>query len=94
MPSPTVPPPTVYPPQPGGVPQTNGYAVASLVLGIIGFGCCILWILALVFGYMARNQIDQSYGRQTGRGLATAGIVLGWVWCGLTVVYVIVVATG
>jgi hypothetical protein len=74
----------------GAAPSTNGFAVASLVLGIVGFGCCVGSILALVFGYMARNQIDQSAGRQTGRGLATAGIVLGWVACGLTVVYLIV----
>jgi hypothetical protein len=63
------------------------------VLGIIGFACCVCWILALVFGYKARTQIDQSWGRQTGRGLATAGIVLGWVWCGLTIVYVIIRAS-
>jgi hypothetical protein len=91
VPSPTVPPPPPYPPSPGGA-QTNGFAVASLVLGIVGFACCVAWILALVFGYQGRKQIDQSSGRQTGRGLATAGIVLGWAWCGVTIVYVIVVA--
>jgi Domain of unknown function (DUF4190) len=65
------------------------------VLGIVGFACCVGWILALVFGYMARKQIDESYGRQTGRGLATAGIVLGWVSCGLTIAYLVVMtATG
>jgi hypothetical protein len=40
------------------MPQTNGFALASLVLGIIwlsGLGS----ILALIFGYMAKNQIDQ-----------------------------------
>jgi hypothetical protein len=61
------------------------------VLGICGFLCCVLWILALVFGYKARREIDESRGRQGGRGMATAGIVLGWVWAGLTVVYVVVV---
>ena len=82
-------PPAYYVPQQR---RQNGMAVASLVLGIVGFACCVAWILALVFGYQGRKQIDQSYGRQTGRGLATAGIVLGWVWCGLTIVYVTVVA--
>jgi len=57
---------------------TNGYAIASLVLGIVW-----LWwlgsVLALVFGHAARNQINASGGRQTGEGLAIAGIVLGWI---------------
>jgi hypothetical protein len=44
--------------------------------------------LALVFGYKARREIDASGGLQQGRGMATAGIVLGWVWIGLTVAYV------
>lgn len=58
--------------------ETNGFAIASLVLGLVwlmGVGS----ILALVFGYIAKSQIDRSGGRQTGRGLAVAGIVLGWV---------------
>jgi len=60
----------------------NGMAVASLVLGILW-----LWwigsILALVFGYMGKAQIDASGGRQEGRGLAVAGIVLGWIGVGV-----------
>ena len=66
-------------------PTTNGYAIASLVLGILW----IWWlgsILALAFGYSARRQIKASEGRQTGEGLAVAGIVLGWVGIG-TLVY-------
>jgi hypothetical protein len=68
-----------------GVPipkPTNGLAVASMVLGIVW----IYWIgsiLALIFGYVARGQIDRSEGRQAGRGMAIAGIVLGWVGIGM-----------
>ncbi len=75
-------PPAGYatPPQPTYVQpvRTNGFAIASLVLGIVwlyGIGA----ILALVFGYRAKREIDQSGGREGGRGLAIAGIVLGWV---------------
>lgn len=60
---------------------TSGMAVASLVLGILW----IYWvgsILALIFGYVAKSQIDASGGWQQGRGLAVAGIVLGWVGVG------------
>jgi hypothetical protein len=75
---------TVTPPPPGPAfsapPRrtTNGLAVASLVLGILwlyGVGS----ILALVFGYVGKRKIDQSNGAQGGRGLAIAGIVLGWI---------------
>lgn len=73
------PPPQPYqqPPQ-YGPPRgpTNGMAIASLVLGILwiyGLGA----ILALVFGYMAKKQIRER--GESGSGLATAGIVLGWI---------------
>ena len=59
-------------------PQTNAMAIASMVLGIFwiyGIGA----ILALIFGYKALKEIDGSNGTQTGRGMATAGIVLGWI---------------
>jgi hypothetical protein len=51
---------------------------------------CVGWILALVFGYIARSQIDASGGRQTGRGMAVAGIILGWVWAAIAVLYLVV----
>jgi hypothetical protein len=57
-------------------------AVASMVLGILGM-VGMIWIvspiLALVFGYISKGQIDRSGGAQEGRGYAIAGIVLGWV---------------
>ena len=82
------PPPYAYPYRPPQ--QTNGFAVASLVLGIIW----IYWvgsILALIFGYIAKRQIDASEGRQTGRGLAIAGIVLGWVGVGVLAIIAVVI---
>ena len=84
------PPPGAYPPPYGpgyppyyGAPSppNNGLAIASLVLGIAGLVAVFIIgpILALVFGYVSRRQIDESQGRQGGRGYATAGIVLGWI---------------
>jgi hypothetical protein len=66
-------------------------AVASLVLGIVGC-LTITAIVAIVLGFIARNQIDQSGGVQKGRGMAIAGIVLGFVWIGLAVIRVIAIA--
>lgn len=62
--------------------QTNGLAIASLLLAVLWFAG-IGAVLALVFGYRARREINNSAGRQTGSGLATAGIILGWI--GITV---------
>ena len=64
--------------------RTSGYAIASLVLGIAGFVFFPLVpsILAVVFGKKARAEIRSG---ARGDGLATAGIVLGWIGIGLTV---------
>ncbi len=71
--------PTVYP----GAPvvlvgqRTNALAVASLVLGIVwvfGIGS----ILAVIFGFVARRQIRQSGGHESGEGMALAGLILGF----------------
>ena len=78
-------------------PTSSGKATASLVLGILGLVFCplICSVLALVFGYQARNEIDGSGGQISGRGNAKAGIVLGWVGvviCALFVILIIIVA--
>jgi lipopolysaccharide export LptBFGC system permease protein LptF len=73
-------------------PRTNGLAIASLVLGIAQiFACIVGAILALVFGYISRRQIDESGGTQGGRGMAIAGIFLGWIGIGLGIVYIVVI---
>jgi Domain of unknown function (DUF4190)/Protein of unknown function (DUF2510) len=87
---------TPPPPDAGYAPvqtKSNGFAIASMVLGILW----IYWlgsILALVFGYVAKNQIDRSGGRQSGRGMAIAGIVLGWIGIAILVLVIVFVATG
>jgi hypothetical protein len=53
-------------------------AIASLVLGVL-FCFGISGILAVIFGNVALNRIDASQGAEKGRGLAIAGIVLGWI---------------
>ena len=70
---------------------TNGLAIASLVLGIIW----LYWLgslLAIVFGHVARTQIRESRGAQTGDGLAVAGLVLGYVGVAILLLVLIVAA--
>jgi hypothetical protein len=59
-------------------------AVASLVLGIL-FCFAVTAILAVIFGNLALGKIADSNGTEKGRGLAIAGIVLGWVGIGLMI---------
>ena len=80
-----------------GQTESSGKATASLVLGICGLVVCplICSILALVFGYQGRKEIDASGGRIAGRGNATAGIVLGWIGlviCVLGIIAIVVLA--
>jgi hypothetical protein len=94
VPAPQSLPAAAPPPYAAGVAQTtNGLAVASLVLGILW----LFWLgslLALIFGYIGKSQIDQSGGAQGGKGLAIAGIVLGWVGVGFFCIGIISAALG
>ncbi len=62
--------PPVYYGYPPVVQPGNGYATASLILGIISFLCfpAITGILGIIFGCVAK-----SYGNKSGK--ATAGII-------------------
>lgn len=70
--------------------KTNAFAIVSLVLGIVpifGVGA----IVGVIFGHLSLGQIRDSNGTETGRGLAIAGLVLGYMWIALYVILVIVV---
>ncbi|HEY3475965.1 MAG TPA: DUF4190 domain-containing protein [Anaerolineales bacterium] len=66
---------------------TSTLAVVSLVSGILGFTFVPLigGIVALVTGYMARNETRSMPPRASGDGMATAGIIIGWIQVALLV---------
>jgi hypothetical protein len=68
-----------YPP-PTMATTTSGWAIFSLIAGILGwlgvFG--LGGIAAVIGGHIAKNQIRASAGSVSGSGLATAGLVLGY----------------
>ena len=73
---------------PATPPRNNGNAVVALVFGCIWY----FWIgslIALIFGYIAKNQIDASNGEQKGRAFAIWGIVLGWIGMGILAIIII-----
>ena len=104
-PPPAYPPQTPPPPAPGpyayaqppaypAKPKTNGLALASMILGILGvtIGLCLLAfpvmpILAVVFGHIGLNQIRKT-GAQ-GRGFAITGLVTGYIGIALAVLWLI-----
>jgi hypothetical protein len=69
------------------VSETSGWAIFSLISGILGwlgvFG--LGGIIAVIAGHIAKNQIRNSRGRVGGNGLATTGLVLGYLNIGLAV---------
>ena len=80
----------------GQPPGSNKKAIWALVLGILGLLCCGFFtgIPALILGKQAQSEIDASGGQQTGRGMATAGFILGIISIVWGIIGVILVATG
>ena len=70
-----------YSPQPGyrPPPKTSGFAIASLVTGLVGLIIVgvILGILAIVFGAVAMSRINDKPRILNGYNMAIAGLVLG-----------------
>ena len=68
--------------------QTSTLAIISLVAGILGWigFLGIGPIIAVITGHMAKNEIAKSGGQITGNGLATAGLILGYVNLALSLI--------
>ncbi|MBN1524998.1 MAG: DUF4190 domain-containing protein [Spirochaetales bacterium] len=62
-------------PPPGSIPKTDGMAVASLVLGIIGILCCqFTGIIGLILGIVSMSNMKKNPALQ-GKGVAIGGII-------------------
>lgn len=85
---------------PGGYgysqPQQNQKALWSMILGILGLVCCGIFaaVPALILGNNAKKEIAASGGAQTGEGLAKAGVILGWIGIALSLLSLVLFATG
>jgi hypothetical protein len=68
--------------------RTNSLAVASLACGIGQFMFPVIAAIpAIVLGHVARRQIRET--GEEGAGLATAGLVLGWIGLALTLLVIV-----
>jgi type IV pilus assembly protein PilA len=68
--------------------QTSGKAIASLVCGILFFFLPAA-IAAIVLGHISYSEIKRSLGRLQGRGMALAGMILGYT--GIAVVPIVLI---
>ena len=82
--------------------QTDGFAIASLVVSCVSIlGLCtwgigsLLGVLGAIFGHVARRRIRASGAG--GSGVALAGIIVGWTIAAigllLVVVLIVMIAT-
>ena len=91
-------PPLAQAPLTGRAPETNGMAVAGLVMGIlsmtVGLLCCgpvlVFNILGIIFSSVALSQIKKSPVQQTGRNLAIVGLVLSLLGIVFQIIIIIV----
>ncbi len=75
------------------VAPTSGLAIASMVCGIVGYLTCyfaaLLAIPAVICGHLALSQMRSSPVPMAGKGMAIAGLVLGYVAIALTVGFIL-----
>jgi ribosomal protein S27AE len=56
---------------------TSGLAITAFILSLT------VSLVGLILGYMARNEIRDSNGTKSGSELATAAIIIGWIFTSL-----------
>ncbi|MFZ3216201.1 MAG: DUF4190 domain-containing protein [Candidatus Acidiferrales bacterium] len=77
------------PPPFTGDPRTSGKAIASLICGVFAFFLPAS-IAAVILGHISLSEIRKSAGRLGGKGIATAGLVLGYL--GLSMIPILIIA--
>ncbi|GAB2866021.1 DUF4190 domain-containing protein [Lentzea nigeriaca] len=69
-------------------PQTN--AILALVLSLVGFATCgVTSIAGVIFGHIAMGRIKR--GEEDGRGMALAGVIIGYVVIAGWLIYLAVI---
>ncbi|MBT2498703.1 DUF4190 domain-containing protein [Agromyces sp. ISL-38] len=72
--------------------KTNTLAIVSLVASLVGFATGVGFIAGIICGHISLGQIKKT-GEQ-GRGLALAGVIIGYIGIVLSIIVVIVVIAG
>jgi hypothetical protein len=77
---------TVQSPQVMPQAKKHGFAVASLVFGLLG-----MILFAWIFGGIAKSLIRKNPESYDGKGMANAGILLGWIALILILIFVFLI---
>jgi hypothetical protein len=79
-----------YPPQFYVPPRkTNSLALTSMIVSIVSVAMCpLIGIVGAIMGHKAKGQIRQT--GEDGDGMATAGIIIGWIVFGLFMLFIVV----
>jgi len=72
-----------------GPTETSGKAIGSLICGLLFFIFPVA-LLAIVLGHLSLSDIRKAAGRITGRGMAIAGLALGYT--GVAIIPVMIIA--
>jgi len=69
-----------YQQSPPLTPENSSLAMISMIAGIVGWVMAPLIgsLVAIITGHMAKREIRESVGQLGGDGMATAGLVLGY----------------
>jgi hypothetical protein len=69
-----------YTPLPPTGPRTSTMAIISLIGGITGWTILPFLgaLVGIIFGHIAKSEIKKSGGMVTGNGMATAGLIMGY----------------
>lgn len=75
------------------VPQTSGFAIASLICSIASWFLVpfIGGVLGVIFGHIARREIRQSQGWKKGNGLALTGLIIGYIHIMVAILAIILI---
>lgn len=75
--------------------KASGMATVSLVLSAFGVLCGITAIAGIVLGVIELNRIKRGESSPKGKGLAMAGVIVGAIIIGLSLIFTIIaIATG
>ena len=81
-------------PAPAAAIPTDGLAIASLVCGILAIVSCYIWglfgIPAVICGHLSKKKMTASPTPIAGQGMATAGLVMGYIGIALQACVIIV----
>lgn len=81
-------------PAPAGKRATSGLAVGSLICGILSFLTCGITMLpAVILGHIALSKIKESGGALGGRGMAIAGLIMGYMIVPVAIFWALAVPT-